>query len=206
MGIGRIDLKNKDLGICLVNGIILKYQEDKMKKVLIVVDMQNDFIDGPLGTKEARALVSKVVDRIKKFKGIVVYTQDTHQANYLSTQEGKHLPVAHCLQGTEGWKLHKDIEAERLASKGKVFEKGTFGCLSLGQALQAQNNKEPIESIELIGLCTDICVMNNALLIKAFLPEVPIIVDASAVAGITPQSHQNALSAMKMCQINIINE
>lgn len=172
--------------------------------ILVVVDMQNDFIDGALGTKEAVAIVPKVVEKIRNFEGRVLYTRDTHGENYLETQEGKNLPVVHCVRGTKGWELNPEIEAVR---KETPIDKLTFGSAVLGQVLKAQDvdlkkqGKIGIESITLVGLCTDICVISNAMLVKAFLPEVPVIVDASCCAGVTPESHRNALEAMKMCQI-----
>jgi nicotinamidase/pyrazinamidase len=166
-------------------------------KYLIVVDMQNDFIDGALGTPEAKKIVEKAVDKIKNFDGKVLFTQDTHDDNYLKTQEGKNLPVVHCIKGTPGWEIRKEI-AE--AAEGvDSFEKVTFGSIELAEYLA---NKQ-IDSIELIGICTDICVISNALLLKAYFPEVPIVVDASCCAGVTPESHQNALAAMKVCQIEV---
>ncbi|WP_406243806.1 cysteine hydrolase family protein [Tissierella carlieri] len=174
-----------------------------MKKVLIVVDMQNDFIDGALGTKEAVNIVPNVIQKIKKFKGKVIYTKDTHKKDYLSTQEGKKLPVEHCIEGTPGWELHKNIQELIEDAQTNIYNKDTFGSKELVQELIEIDKKEKIEGIELIGLCTDICVISNALLIKAFLPEVKISVDAKCCAGVTPESHQNALNAMKMCQIEI---
>ncbi|CAK7042275.1 amidase [Tissierella sp. P1] len=174
-----------------------------MKKVLIVVDMQNDFIDGALGTKEAVNIVPNVIQKIKKFKGKVIYTKDTHNKDYLSTQEGKKLPVEHCIEGTPGWELHKNIQELIEDAQTNIYNKDTFGSKELVQELIEIDKKEKIEGIELIGLCTDICVISNALLIKAFLPEVKISVDAKCCAGVTPESHQNALNAMKMCQIEI---
>lgn len=178
-------------------------------KVLIVVDMQNDFIDGALGTKEAEEILPKVVEKIKNFDGQILYTRDTHEENYMDTQEGKYLPVPHCVRGTSGWQLNPQIEA--LRSGGSV-DKPTFGSVELGKLLKEQeenlkaDGKSGIESITLIGLCTDICVISNALLIKAFLPEIPIFVDAACCAGVTPESHKNALEAMKVCQIQVIGE
>ena len=174
-----------------------------MKKVLIVVDMQNDFIDGALSTKEAVNIVPNVIQKIKKFKGKVIYTKDTHKKDYLSTQEGKKLPVEHCIEGTPGWELHKNIQELIEDAQANIYNKDTFGSKELVQELIEIDKKEKIEGIELIGLCTDICVISNALLIKAFLPEVKISVDAKCCAGVTPESHQNALNAMKMCQIEI---
>ena len=174
-----------------------------MQKILIVVDMQNDFIDGALGTKEAVSIVPKVEEKIRSFEGKVLFTRDTHEENYMQTQEGRLLPVPHCIKGSDGWQIRPELEALR---KGAAIDKPTFGSTALGQLLKEENETNPIEEITLTGLCTDICVISNALLIKAFLPETPIKVDASCCAGVTPQSHSNALSAMKSCQIEVINE
>lgn len=171
-----------------------------MQKVLVVVDMQNDFIDGALGTKEAEAIVPYVEAKIKNFEGMVLFTRDTHEEEYLNTQEGKNLPVAHCIRGTQGWQIRAELDALR---KTEVIDKVTFGSKELGEKLTALNAAEEIESITFVGLCTDICVISNALLAKAFLPEVPLIVDASCCAGVTPESHENALKAMAACQIQI---
>ena len=167
-------------------------------KILVVVDMQNDFIDGALGTKEAEAIVPNVAEKIKGFDGKVIYTRDTHKPEYLSTQEGKNLPVEHCIENSKGWKISDKLP---VTENAKIINKPTFGSKELGLYLEELSKKETIEEIELIGLCTDICVISNALLIKAFLPEVPIVVDPTCCAGVTPQSHDNALLAMKMCQI-----
>lgn len=169
--------------------------------VLIVVDMQNDFVDGALGTKEAVSIVPDVVERIKTFEGLILATRDTHTKDYLSTQEGRKLPVEHCIEGSKGWEIREEI-AELL--KEEPIDKPTFGSRELAERLAALNMKEKLESITLIGLCTDICVISNALLLKAFLPEVPIMVDASCCAGVTKESHEQALEAMKMCQIQIL--
>ena len=171
-------------------------------KVLVVVDMQNDFIDGALGTKEAQAIVPNVIDKIKHFDGLVLATQDTHFDNYLNTQEGHNLPVPHCIKGSNGHAIQSEIAK---LIKTEPIEKVTFGSKELGTKLVELNKKEPIESVTLIGLCTDICVISNAMVIKAFLPELPIIVDAKCCAGVTPTSHENALAAMKVCQIAIEN-
>ncbi len=169
-------------------------------KILVVVDMQNDFIDQALGTKEAAGIVDNVARKIKGFDGRIIYTMDTHQENYLETQEGRNLPVKHCVEGSEGWKLSSKIPTEK---DPLIFKKPTFGSKELGLYLEKLAMEEDIEEIEVIGLCTDICVISNALLIKAFLPETKISVDSSCCAGVTPESHENALGAMKMCQINI---
>lgn len=171
-------------------------------KLLVVVDMQNDFIDGALGTPEAQAIVPNVktkIDECLKQQYAVIYTRDTHSGDYLATQEGKHLPVPHCINGTYGWEI-----ADGLYYPGcKVVNKYTFGSTSLPQYISS-NYKGSIESIELIGLCTDICVISNAMILKASFPEVPIIVDGACCAGVTPESHTRALEAMKMCQIEVI--
>lgn len=174
-----------------------------MQKFLIVVDMQNDFIDGALGTAEAQAIVGNVKAKIEGFDGKVIFTRDTHYENYLTTQEGKNLPVEHCIKGTDGWQIRAELDALR---KTEAIDKPTFGSAELGELLRAENEKEEIESVTLIGLCTDICVISNAMLIKAFLPEVKVTVDAACCAGVTPDSHNTALNAMKMCQIEIENE
>lgn len=171
--------------------------------VLIVVDMQNDFIDGALGTPEAESIVSRVVDKIENFDGRVIATRDTHEKNYLQTQEGRNLPVEHCIAGTKGWQLHPEIAA--LISR-KPVDKPTFGSSELGKCLARCHAETPIASITLVGLCTDICVISNALLLKAFLPEVPIFVDAACCAGVTPESHETALAAMQACQITVLNK
>lgn len=173
-----------------------------MQDILIVVDMQNDFIDGALGTKEAAAIVPKVEKKIREFQGTVLFTRDTHESWYLETQEGKNLPVPHCIRESEGWQIHPKLEALR---RTEPIDKETFGSVELGEELVAMNEDEEIRSITLVGLCTDICVISNAMIIKAFLPEIPVIVDASCCAGVTPESHENALNAMAVCQIKIEN-
>ena len=171
-----------------------------MQKILVVVDMQNDFIDGALGTAEAVAIVPKVAEKIKGFDGTVLYTRDTHEANYMETQEGKNLPVPHCIRGTEGWQIRTELQQ----AGAEVVDKPTFGSRALAEKLVEMNREEAIESITLIGLCTDICVISNAFVIKAFLPETPIFVDAACCAGVTPESHARALEAMKVCQIAVV--
>lgn len=172
-------------------------------KILVIVDMQNDFIDGALGTPEAQAILPKVAEKLRSFDGEVIFTRDTHTPDYLTTQEGRNLPVEHCIRDTEGWQIAPSLTSLR---DGKIIDKPTFGSTELAAHLSSLNESRPIESITLIGLCTDICVISNALLIKAHLPETEIIVDASCCAGVTPEHHANALSAMKMCQIIIENE
>lgn len=170
--------------------------------ILVVIDMQNDFIDGALGTPEAVAIVPKVMVKMMNFDGLVLATRDTHGEDYLERQEGKKLPVVHCIKGTHGWEIKDEIQQLLIS---QPIDKPTFGSEALGNVLKDLNNDmEPIDSITLVGLCTDICVISNAMLLKAFLPEVPIMVDASCCAGVTPESHERALEAMKACQIEII--
>lgn len=174
-----------------------------MQRYLIVIDMQNDFIHGSLGTKEAGAIVSKVAAKIESFAGTVIFTKDTHDKEYLTTQEGEKLPVKHCLTGTDGWELDEEIKRLQCQKNTRVFEKNTFGSIALAEYLTAENEKEQIKEIELVGVCTDICVISNALILKAFLPETIISVDSSCCAGVTKESHEQALKAMEMCQVHI---
>ena len=174
-----------------------------MNDVLAVIDMQNDFVSGSLGTKEAQAIVQNVVKKIETFSGNIVFTQDTHQSSYLQSQEGMFLPIQHCIKNTEGWELVAPIK--KLITD-QVYEKPTFGSLLLAESLKSLHERTPIHSITLIGLCTDICVVSNALLLKAIFPEIPIHVDAACCAGTTPENHKAALQVMKMCQIIIENE
>ena len=175
-----------------------------MNKLLVVVDMQNDFIDGTLGTPEAVAIVPNVVKKIENWDGDVVCTMDTHYENYKETNEGKHLPVPHCIKGTDGWRINKDVDIafENICNYFTVYSKGTFGSTELAENIYDSD----YDYVELIGLCTDICVVSNALLIKAHCPEIDIVVDASCCAGVTPNSHKAALTTMKMCQIDVIGE
>ena len=163
-----------------------------MKKILIVVDMQRDFVDGAL-------------KKIEHFDGDIIVTYDTHNENYMNTNEGKYLPVPHCIKGTDGWHLNEQVQKAVDKKNCKLIEKPTFGSAELVENLKQQYNPEEIE-IELIGLCTDICVVSNALLLKANFLETPISVDAACCAGVTPESHNAALLTMKMCQITITNE
>ncbi len=174
-------------------------------KYLVVVDMQKDFITGSLGTGEAKAILPKVVEKIKGYDGKIIFTKDTHTSDYLNTQEGKNLPVKHCILNEEGWNLDDQLEEMLHKAEWKTYNKQTFGSVELAADLKEENDRMPIEEIELCGLCTDICVISNALLLKAFMPEIPIYVDAECCAGVTPESHKNALEAMKMCQIFIKN-
>lgn len=173
-----------------------------MRKILLVIDMQKDFIDGALGTPEAAAMVDRVVAEIGKYPAENVFaTRDTHTADYLNTQEGRNLPVVHCVQGTPGWELDRRV-ADALGD-AEIIDKPTFGSVALAEKLAAMAREEALD-ITLVGLCTDICVVSNALLVKAFLPETPVSVVAAACAGVTPASHTAALETMRMCQIRIV--
>ncbi|MBQ6479006.1 MAG: cysteine hydrolase [Erysipelotrichaceae bacterium] len=176
-----------------------------MNKVLVVVDMQNDFIDGSLGSKEAQSIIANAAAEIRKDYDFVVATRDTHGENYLNTNEGKHLPVVHCVKDSEGWQIADTIK-EALKEKEDlvILDKPVFGSEKLVDVLKKYDKEKPIESITLIGLCTDICVVSNALPVKMAFPEIPIHVVADCCAGVTPQSHEAALLTMKMCQIEII--
>ena len=173
-----------------------------MKKFLVVVDMQNDFVDGALGSAEAVAIVPNVVDKIKNFDGEIFVTLDTHFDNYMETAEGKKLPVPHCIKGTNGWELNPEVAKALEGKKYTVVEKLTFGSVDLPKLVKEAAGDNAF-SAELIGLCTDICVVSNALMLKAHYPEYNIAVDASCCAGVTPKSHNEALATMGMCQIDI---
>ncbi|MDT2727000.1 cysteine hydrolase family protein [Lactococcus formosensis] len=170
-----------------------------MKKLLVLIDFQNDFIDGSLGTKEAQDIVPKVIEKLATYaRNERLATQDTHFEDYLTSQEGQNLPVIHCQNGTQGWEIRKEAQV----GFQRVFKKNIFGSVELAEYIRDEN----VEQVELIGICTDICVVSNALLIKSFAPEVKITVDASCCAGVTPESHRAALETMKSCQINVIND
>lgn len=169
-------------------------------KILIVVDMQNDFIDGALGTKEAEKIVANVKEKIDTYRSNndeVIFTRDTHFDDYLETQEGKNLPVKHCIKDTFGWQISSKLDV----ADSVVIDKPTFGSTKLMEYLLSKQN---ISEIQLVGLCTDICVISNAFLLKAALPEVLISVDSRCCAGVTPESHNRALESMKTCQIMVI--
>ena len=168
-------------------------------KYLIVVDMQKDFIDGALGSPMAQAIVPKVVDKAAHFDGKVFFTRDTHGPNYLNTQEGRNLPVKHCVQGTPGWQICEELQP----FAANVVDKLSFGSISLPRLLAQEGTPE---SIELCGLCTDICVISNAVILKSAFPETPVTVDAACCAGVTQESHNTALNAMKAVQIRVVNE
>ena len=173
-----------------------------MRDILLVIDMQTDFVDGALGSAEAVAIIPNVLREIAKFeKSNIIATRDTHPENYMQTREGKHLPVPHCIKGTDGWQIHPAIAP---AIDGcLVIDKPTFGSTALCEHIVKISKDEEI-SVTLVGLCTDICVVSNAMLIKAALPEIEVTVVADACAGVTPDTHAAALTTMKMCQINIL--
>lgn len=171
-------------------------------KLLVVVDMQNDFIDGALGTKEAVAIVPAVAAKIKQAReagDMVVFTRDTHQANYLETQEGKNLPVVHCVEGSSGWQISGRLDV----GESRIFDKPSFGSMELADFVATIKD---LEEVELVGLCTGICVISNAFILKAKVPEVKISVDAGCCACVTPESHATALSAMRLCQVNVTGQ
>ena len=177
-----------------------------MKRILIVVDMQTDFVDGALGTPEAVAILDRVAAKIKDYaadpNSAILVTYDTHSENYMETSEGKHLPVPHCIKGTPGWELHPTVAAALQGVDYTPVEKPTFGSVEL-PALVGQAAAGEDFTVELIGLCTDICVVSNTLLLKAHYPEIPLSVDASCCAGVTPESHEAALRTMGMCQVEV---
>ena len=174
-----------------------------MKKFLVVVDMQKDFVDGSLGTIEAQGIVRNVCEKIKGFEGEIICTFDTHNENYLDTAEGKKLPVKHCIKGTKGFELDEDVKSALAGKDYTIVEKPTFGSVKLPEIIKEKAQGEEF-TVELIGLCTDICVVSNALLIKANFPEAEVFVDSSCCAGVTVESHNAALETMKSCQINVI--
>lgn len=174
-------------------------------KVLIVIDMQKDFTTGALGNPETAAVVKPVVKQIKAFRkenpdGLVIATLDTHTEDYLNTQEGKKLPVPHCIKGTAGWKLEKTVQ-NALGENAVIVEKGTFGAIDLPKII---GKRRKVEEFQFIGVCTDICVISNAMIVKAAFPEVPVKVISECCAGVTPESHKNALEAMKVCQMEVV--
>lgn len=177
-----------------------------MKKVLIVVDVQNDFVTGSLGTKEAQYALENIIKKVKEFEGEIIFTKDTHHENYLQTREGKYLPIKHCIEGEEGYELVSELERIRSLYNYKVFKKPTFASVNLAIYLLDLYNKNELESVELIGLCTDICVISNALMIKGYMPELDISVDASCCAGVSKEKHLAALEVLKSNQIIVEGE
>lgn len=178
-----------------------------MNKILVVVDMQNDFIDGALGTIEAESIVKNVILKIKKYmkdNNKIYFTMDTHNEDYLESQEGRKLPVKHCIKGTDGWNLQSEIKLLAEAQKDEIiFEKNGFGSIELADTIKNNYIDSLDTEIEIVGLCTDICVVTNAILLKTYMPNSKIIVDKTCCAGVTVQSHAEALNTMSMCQIEI---
>ncbi|MFR5887992.1 MAG: cysteine hydrolase family protein [Oscillospiraceae bacterium] len=172
-------------------------------KCLVVIDVQNDFVSGSLGTPEAQAMLPRLEEKLRGFEGCVWMTLDTHGADYMDTQEGKHLPVPHCVRETEGWQLAGELGKLAESLGAGIVEKPTFGSEELVASLKALYEAGELESIELVGLCTDICVVSNALMLKAAMPELPMSVDSACCAGVTPQKHEAALEVMRSCQIAV---
>ncbi len=172
-----------------------------MEKILIVVDIQKDFVDGALGTKEAVAIIDNAVDKIKSHNGKIYVTFDTHGSDYMDSSEGKNLLVSHCIKGTDGHLLDANIERALLGKDWVAVEKPTFGSIELPKIIKS-NHGDDIE-IELIGLCTDICVISNALILKANFPEINVSVVENCCAGVTPEKHNAAIETMRSCQIII---
>lgn len=173
------------------------------KAALVVIDVQNDFTTGSLGSADAAAKVPNILAKAATFDGMVLLTQDTHGEDYLQTEEGHHLPVEHCIQGTEGWQLAPGLSELAEARGWKVYEKPTFGSVALARDLAALHQQEALDSVELVGFCTDICVVSNALLIKAFAPELKVSVDAALCAGTTREAHEAALATLRSCQVDV---
>lgn len=172
-------------------------------KCLVVIDVQNDFVSGSLGTPEAQAMLPRLEEKLRGFEGCVWMTLDTHGADYMDTQEGKHLPVPHCVRETEGWQLAGELGKLAESLGAGIVEKPTFGSEELVASLKALYEAGELESIEMVGLCTDICVVSNALMLKAAMPELPMSVDSACCAGVTPQKHEAALEVMRSCQIAV---
>jgi nicotinamidase-related amidase len=193
-----------------------RYEEKDTIKLLVVVDMQNDFVTGSLGTKEAQGIVGNVTKKVNTYVengNFVVFTKDTHEENYMETPEGKKLPVPHCIRGTDGWEIIPELSAYNVPANhfegGNTFEKTTFGSTHLAKYIENLDgnciaNGKTLE-VEFVGLCTDICVVSNVLMAKAHCPNIKITVDANCCAGVTPDSHNSAIATMKMCQIDVIN-
>lgn len=185
------------------HGVLIIYWEDRRMRILAVIDMQKDFIGGALGTLEAQAILPAVRERIEEYRqagDMVVFTRDTHHEGYLDSREGQNLPVVHCVEGTPGW----EIDPSLCVGDSPVFNKPTFGSVELGQYVAEMCREQEVDSLELVGLCTDICVISNAMVIRAFAPELPISVNSRCCAGVTPQSHEQALGAMAACQVKIL--
>lgn len=169
--------------------------------ILVIIDMQNDFISGSLGSDMAQNIVDNVVDYATNFNGKIIFTRDTHQTDYLQTQEGKNLPVEHCIQGSNGWEICDKLKD--LSNNNIILDKPTFGSINLPDTIKELSDNKEVTNIKLVGLCTDICVIANAMLLKAYFLDAKISVIEKCCAGVTPDSHNNAINAMKMCQIEI---
>ncbi len=174
-----------------------------MARYLIIIDMQNDFVTGSLGTAEARAMAPALCSYARQFEGRVFFTQDTHHENYLSTQEGRFLPVPHCLEGSEGWEVIPGLK-DVFARADAVFRKSAFGSPEMALELRRRHEAGDVDAVEFAGVCTDICVASNALIVKAFLPETPLAALSSLCAGVTPAKHKAALETMRSCQIEVL--
>ncbi|BBF43242.1 nicotinamidase [Lachnospiraceae bacterium KM106-2] len=175
-----------------------------MRDILVVIDMQNDFITGTLGTKEAIAVQPEVVKIVEQFQGEILFTRDTHEEDYLTTREGKNLPIKHCIRNTNGWEIEPELKSLAFEKGCRILDKPTFGSVELMEYLKQLNDQDPISTLTFVGVCTDICVISNVLLAKAALLNTEIKVIKDACAGVTKESHENALMAMKACQIEII--
>ncbi|MBQ7445679.1 MAG: cysteine hydrolase [Clostridia bacterium] len=169
------------------------------KSLLVVVDMQNDFIDGALGTKEAESIVPNVVSKIRSWEGEIIATKDTHEINYMHTREGRFLPVPHCIKGTDGWNIRTEVQNALNEKNAIILEKQSFGSIELPKLIE----KKSYEKICFIGLCTDVCVISNALIVKIIFPEMDIEVDESCCAGVTKLKHDEAIDVMRSCQVEI---
>ncbi len=175
-----------------------------MNNILVVVDMQNDFITGSLGSKAAEKIVENVIEKIKNFDGKIAFTRDTHYDDYMESREGKNLPVMHCVENTKGWEIEEKIKTLQLEKEAPVFDKITFGSKRLGDFLLYMDRLQKVDEVHFVGLCTDICVISNAFLAQAYLPEATIVIDSKCCAGVTQESHETALKAMANCQMKII--
>ena len=172
-------------------------------KYLIVVDVQNDFVTGALGTEEARRMLPALLKKTENFSGEIWVTQDTHGENYLDTQEGKMLPVPHCILGTAGWELTAELKRVLQNREPRVYRKSCFGSVEMVRDLKKLYEQDALESVELVGVCTDICVISNALMIRSAMPELPVYADAACCAGVTPEKHRAALQIMESCQVRV---
>ncbi len=173
---------------------------------LVVVDVQNDFVSGSLGSAEARAMLPRLMERVRRHEGPLLFTRDTHYNDYLATREGRLLPVVHCEESTWGWQIDPELAALRRERGARVFDKETFGSTALGAALAEMAAKKELDAVEFAGLCTDICVVSNALLARSFAPQLEVRVDASCCAGTSPAAHRAALDVMASCQVIVAND